>query len=171
MTSSNFSFSASLRRCPRSCTSLALITFIRAVQVSASSRPLTRRVLILWLSSVASAMARLMVRIFGLFCRRMASRAFICSIAGFRTMSALLLSFRYIRRNAAEISNSGMRPTGQSAALRLCFRQVQQVYPVSVRLRRKGVPQCPQKIFLVNGLLLFLFFARAALCCRRACAF
>ena len=171
MTSSNASFSASLRRSLRSCASLALITFMRAVQVSASSRPLTRRVLILWLSSVASTMARLMVRVFGLFCCRMASRAFICSIAGFRIMSALHLSLRYIRRNAARISLSGMRPTWQASALRSWVRQTHVTYPFLLVRRRNIVPQFPHRIFRANGLLSRRLFSFCAFLRSSSCTF
>ena len=43
------------------------MAFMRTAQASASSKPLARRVLILWLSSVASAIALLIISILGLF--------------------------------------------------------------------------------------------------------
>ena len=46
---------------------MALMAFMRTAQASASSKPLARRVLILWLSSVASAIALLIISILGLF--------------------------------------------------------------------------------------------------------
>lgn len=82
---------------------------------------------------------------------RASDKVSICLSTGDSTMPSWVRSLRYIRRNAAWMLSSLIRPLGQSAAFLSCLRHTQETYPAFEILRMYSVPHCPQMIFRASG--------------------
>lgn len=102
---------------------------------------------------------------------RASDKVSICLSTGASTMPSWVRSLRYIRRNAAWMLSSPIRPLGQSAAFLSCLRHTQVTYPAFEIRRTNVLPQSPQVIFFERGVRSRCRSIRCPLRCRSAWAF